>query len=65
MSTPKMACGFNSTHEQIQCRTGKRKLFFMSNSMPKGKIIYYDGETMNILKNRELIMMPLYSWNQT
>lgn len=45
---------------------GKKKMifFFMSNSMPKGKIIYCNGETINVSKNRELIMMPPCSWNQ-
>lgn len=61
----KMACGFNSTHWQMQCRVGKKKTLFLTpNIMPKGKMIYCGGESINVSRNRELMMMPLYSWNQ-
>lgn len=43
----------------------KMKLFVMTNNMPKCKIIYGDGTTINVLKDGEIIRVPCYSGNQT
>lgn len=33
-------------------QNGEKKIIFMSNSMPKGKMIYCDGDTTTVLEKR-------------